>query len=191
MTAKTRRKAHTRTAIGTRRTVKDLARILFVQLLPACAAVGLSLGVAAAADQDFVERMVKRVNEIRREHNVAPVRENPKLSRVAQVHAEDMARHEFFGHRGSDGSRLEDRLKRVGFDYKVVAENLAGGLASPELTVDSWMESSEHRRNMVDVQLCRVGVGYVHVPGDAGKVAYEHYWTLVLARPTGPFCPLD
>jgi uncharacterized protein YkwD len=144
-----------------------------------------------AASQALADRMLKRINDVRREHSVAPVKEDAKLKQAALEHSKDMAEHDVFGHEGSDGAQLETRLKRVGFDYKVFAENVAGGLGSPEATVDAWMESPEHRKNLLNVQVCRIGVGYVHAPNDNGKITYKHYWTVVLARPPGPFCPLN
>ena len=142
----------------------------------------------AAERGDLAARMIERINQIRKEHNLAPVAGNRKLARAASIHASDIARNDLFGHRGSDGSRLEDRLKRVAFKFKLAAENVAGGLQSPEATVDAWMDSTGHRRNLLNPNMCRVGIGYAFVPNDKGRVTYKHYWTLVLARPPGPFC---
>ena len=139
---------------------------------------------------DLAARMIDRINQVRKEHNLAPVAANRLLARAAALHTSDIARNDLFGHRGSDGSRLEDRLQRVGFKFRLAAENVAGGLKSPEATVDAWMDSTGHRRNLLNPNMCRVGIGYTFVPDDTGRVTYKHYWTVVLARPPGPFCPV-
>lgn len=162
-------------------------------LICSLATGAMILGVSGGANAergDVATRMVKRINEIRKEHKLAPVAANLMLARAAMGHATDMARNDLFGHRGSNGSRLEDRLDRVKFKYKLAAENVAAGLDSPEATVDSWMDSTGHRRNLLNPNMCRVGVGYAFLPKDPGKITYKHYWTVVLARPPGPFCPL-
>lgn len=133
-------------------------------------------------------RMYKRVNEIRKEHNLGPVRPDKKLSLAAANHSKDIADHDLFGHRGSDGSRLGDRLRRVKFKFKLAVENVAAGYESPEKTVESWLNSPGHRRNMLDPNMCRIGLGYSFLRNDDGRYAYRHYWTIVLARPPGAFC---
>ena len=170
-----------------------MRRRLGTILISLCALVVTIASVApdAFAERgDLAKRMIERINQVRKEHNLAPVAANRQLARAAGMHASDIARNDLFGHRGSDGSRLEDRLDRVGFKFKLAAENVAGGLDSPEATVDAWMDSAGHRRNLLNPNMCRVGIGYAFVPVDKGRVKYRHYWTLVLARPPGPFCPV-
>lgn len=165
------------------------------RILAAIAAVYLIVSGPAPAAADSVnarlDRMYKLINEIRKKHNLGPLNANPKLSLAAANHSKDIAEHDLFGHRGSDGSRLEDRLKRVGYNYKLAAENVAGGHESPEKTVDSWMNSTGHRRNMLDPNMCRIGLGYAFLKNDGGAHTYHHYWTIVLVRPPGVFCPVN
>ena len=164
-----------------------------IALAAACVETPLAVETTVAVETpvakgDPAVRMITRINEIRRRHELAPVAPSPLLVRAAAAHAADIAGNDLFGHRGSDGSRLADRLRRIGFDYRRAAENVAGGLESPEATVESWMRSPGHRRNLLDPNMCRAGVGHVHVPDDGGRVRYERYWVLVLARPAGRAC---
>jgi uncharacterized protein YkwD len=95
-----------------------------------------------------------------------------------------MAKRDFFRHRGSDGSETPERLARTGYSYRIAAENIAGGEASPEKTVDRWMSSEGHRHNILIPEIRDAGVGYVYLRDDRGAVRYRHYWTLTLgARP--------
>lgn len=132
-------------------------------------------------------RVLKRVNEIRKARGLPPVAFSPRLARAARDHSRDIARHEMMGHRGSDGSRLPDRVKRVGYRYRLVAENVAAGQTTPKETVEAWMKSPGHRRNLLLRRVCRAGVGYARMPDEA-KSTYTHYWTIVLARPPGNGC---
>lgn len=155
-----------------------------------CFALTVFAGITGsdAGASDPIARMVAQINAVRKAHNVSPVAANALLMRAAQDHTNDMVRNDLFDHRGSNGSRVGDRLKGVEFKYKLAVENISGGLESPEATVRHWLDSAAHRRNLLNPNMCRVGVGYAHDPQDGGKVTYKHYWTMVLARPPGPFC---
>lgn len=156
----------------------------------ALGATGFDVTAAGAEGVTLADRMIRRVNQVRKEHGLAPMKLEVPLAKAAAGHARDMAENDFLGHRGSDGLRLELRVKRTGFKFKHVAENVAGGLASPEKTVDNWMKVADHRRNLLDPNFCRIGAGHAFVPGDDGKVRHGHYWVLIMARPPSPFCPV-
>lgn len=156
----------------------------------ALGAIGLDATDLRAEGVTLADRMIRRVNQVRKEHGLAPMKLERLLAKAAAGHARDMAENDFLGHRGSDGLRLMLRVQRTGYKFKHVAENVAGGLSSPEKTVDNWMADRDHRVNLLDPNMCRVGAGHAFVEGDDGKVRHRHYWTLIMARPPGPFCPL-
>ena len=136
----------------------------------------------AIADQNhdtIVERVLKHVNLQRAMNGVAPLAMNGQLSEAAQKHAEDMARRDFVDHQSPDGRALQDRIASVGYPWRVIAENLAAGLSSPESTVEPWMTSPGHRDNMLSPDYLEAGIGYA-VPSDEGKrPRYSHYWVVV------------
>jgi uncharacterized protein YkwD len=88
-----------------------------------------------------------------------------------------MAQNDFFSHTGSDGSSFTDRLIRAGYTFSAAAENIAAGTTTPERTVDGWMNSEGHRRNILNCELREIGVGYAYLENDTGSVNYHHYWT--------------
>lgn len=133
----------------------------------------------AGAGELPAERMLAAINEERHQHGLEPLVAEESLMRVAEAHARDMALNGFVGHRGSDGARLEVRLARVGYPYRLAAENVAAGIETPEATVAGWMGSDGHRRNILLPGLGEAGVGYVATPG-ADAAGYGHYWALVL-----------
>ena len=65
------------------------------------------------------------------------------------AHARDMARHGFFGHKGSNGSSVGGRLKAAGCRFTGAAENIAKGQRSDAEVVAAWVASPGHRRNML------------------------------------------
>ncbi len=134
------------------------------------------------ADDSFnrtIERVLKHVNLQRAMNGERPLTLNARLSEAAQKHAEDMARNDFVEHRSPDGRGLQDRLASSGYPWRVIAENLAAGFASPETTVESWMTSPGHRDNMLNREYMEAGVGYATPPADGKKPRYSHYWVVV------------
>ena len=49
------------------------------------------------------------------------------LDRTALIHAQDMAKKNFFEHQGSDGSTVAARATKVGYDWRSIGENIAAG----------------------------------------------------------------
>lgn len=156
-------------------TIPRLFCVLLVLLL-VLAAAGAAPAAATPAEAG---QMLALINQIRTEHGLPTVRLEPRLTEAAEAHSRDMARHDVLGHEGSDGSTLEDRMARVGYAFRVVAENVAGGQKTPEQVVEAWMNSPEHRENILRPAVRQIGVGHAQAPG----TQYGDYWTLDLAAP--------
>ncbi len=125
-------------------------------------------------------RMLVRINVHRLRFGLVPLTIDSRLAAAARAHAADMATRDYFSHNGPDGSGFQQRITRAGYRWRVVAENLAAGLASPEATVDSWMTSPGHRKNLLNPAFRHAGIGHVFRQPDTGAVRYGHYWTLTL-----------
>ncbi len=115
------------------------------------------------------------VNANRRAHGRAPLAYNQRLSRAAMKHACDMAVNNFFGHRGSDGTNSQARVRQVGYRDCIVAENLAWGYPNSRQIISGWMNSSGHRRNMLHPRIAEMGIGITQGPKGPN-------WVLVVAK---------
>ncbi len=105
------------------------------------------------------------------------------LTRAAQTHAEDMAAGHFVSHQGSDGSSVADRVERAGYDYRVVAENIARGQPDVTTVVADWMESPGHRGAILHREVTNIGVGFATAPHKqepGGVVVPGCYWVMVV-----------
>lgn len=128
---------------------------------------------------DFVARVVARSNDYRSTAGCPALVLDDRLTSAAQRHSDDMARNNFMAHTGSDGSSPWDRIEDTGYRYRLAAENVAAGYASPEEVVEGWMQSAGHRANILDCDLREIGVGY----GYNAASTYRHYWTQNFATP--------
>lgn len=125
----------------------------------------------------FIIRIAELTNRQRVQAGIAPLRLNLKLSAAAYTHSRNMALNDFFGHTGSDGSRVGQRVAAQGYKYSRVGENIAAGYATPEQVMEGWMNSPGHRANILSPDVREIGVGFYFLANDSGQAPYQYYWT--------------
>jgi uncharacterized protein YkwD len=101
-----------------------------------------------------------------------PLALEARLTRAAQLHAEDMRASGTMSHTGSDGSTFTQRIDRQGYAWAAAGENVASGYGTPEAVVDGWLGSDGHCANLMHGGFADLGAG------EAGR-----FWALVFARP--------
>lgn len=109
--------------------------------------------------------IVGGTNEFREAEGRAGVAVKDKLEETAKAFAAYMARTGRYGHT-ADGKKPADRAADRGYEYCLVAENIAyafhpDGFTSENLAarlVKGWKESPGHRKNMLDPDLTETGV---------------------------------
>ena len=125
---------------------------------------------------DEEEAVFHRINQERQNANLPPLRIAQELLVAARRHSNDMAQNNIFSHTGSDGSSPFDRMIEAGYRFRYAGENVAAGYPTAQQTVNAWMNSAGHRRNILNRNFCDVGIGYAY---DA-RSSYRNYWTLTL-----------
>lgn len=132
-------------------------------------------------------RLIDLVNSVRARYGLSALTADNRLMEAAQLHAEDLAwqaaraQLATYGHgphQGSDGSLPADRVRRAGYNYRIVGENVAAGRQVPEFTVADWIESDGHFRTMTDRRVREAGAGFAYNPQDQ---QFQYYWVLVVA----------
>jgi len=98
---------------------------------------------------------------------------------AARLHAEQMAAYRRADHTisGATYPTMQSRLDAVGYVYSSAAENVAWNQGSAQEAVNSWMNSSGHRANILDPQLTEMGAAMAR---DANG---QPYWIQVFGRP--------
>lgn len=84
---------------------------------------------------------------------------NIELAVAAQRHAQDMVDNGYFAHDSRDGRSFSDRCEEAGYDGSPRGENIAQGQRTPEQVMESWMNSSGHRNNIMSEGSDEIGVG--------------------------------
>ncbi len=115
-------------------------------------------------------------NRYRDSEKKPPLKWEPRLSEAARAHARDMAGHNKLAHEGGDGSLPKDRVRRFGYVYQEVGENVASGQATVAAVMRSWIESEPHRENLLG-DFTEMGAAVAR--GSDG----ENYWCVDFGRP--------
>ncbi len=109
------------------------------------------------------------INASRKAYGFAPLRMDAALSAVAQAHAVDQVRYNYFSHVGRDGSTYRDRITRAGISWSHAGENQCldyGGITHALAWCHSIMMAEpypgvwNHIANILDPNFNRVGFGY-------------------------------
>jgi uncharacterized protein YkwD len=119
-----------------------------------------------AAVEDLRAATLCLMNAERTARGLGRLQSEPLLGRVAAGYARQMVRGQFFDHTSPAGSTMLARIKATSYLRDVtswsVGENLAwgtGALATPRAMVRAWMQSAEHRANLLDRHFADVGIG--------------------------------
>ncbi|QDL70547.1 CAP domain-containing protein [Streptomyces malaysiensis subsp. malaysiensis] len=113
-----------------------------------------SAGPEAASEAE----VLTLVNKERKKVGCAPVTADSKLAQLAEDFSEDMSLRQFFDHISPDGDSPWDRAESAGI-LDLGGENIARGQSDAQAVMDSWMNSSGHRANILNCSFKRLGVG--------------------------------
>jgi len=108
--------------------------------------------------------LLKMVNAERVRLGHKPLKFSPRLTIVARGHSYDMAIRRYLGHNSPEGGTPADRVRGVGIEFRAVAENLyvesEHDLETlPARAIKRWLESAEHRANMLSDDFAATGLG--------------------------------
>jgi uncharacterized protein YkwD len=152
-------------------------------MLPKCGAVSLepsrpetsmNTNVASSAITDLEKAVNQEINKYRASKKLPPLSVDPRISQIARIHSENMAKGKVrFSHDGFEG-----RAKAITIPYQSVAENLAYNMGYSEpvpKAVEGWIKSEGHRKNM-EGQFNLTGIGI------AKNAKGEYYFTQLFVR---------
>lgn len=104
-----------------------------------------------------------------------PLRLNPTLQSVANSHAAEMARYNYFSHTGRDGSTVDSRATQAGYPWRSIGENIAAGQTTADAAVQGWIKSPGHCANIMSPAFREMGAAFVVSPQSSMGV----YWAQV------------
>jgi hypothetical protein len=103
--------------------------------------------------------VVALTNQNRIDDHLPALVTSPLLTQAAQLKAEDMAANSYYAHVSPDGKTPLYWLGVVGYHYLNAGENLVIDRTTSEQVVSAWMNSADHRENILRPQFTEIGVG--------------------------------
>jgi uncharacterized protein YkwD len=117
------------------------------------------------------QAVLSLTNDVRASRRLAPLDPSDALAAIARRHSQDMLDRGYFDHRTPEGLHSADRIARGGLTFDATGENIymvknatAGPTDLAWGMVKGWMNSREHRANILTPDYRVAGVGVVATP---------------------------
>jgi uncharacterized protein YkwD len=117
-------------------------------------------------------KIFELLNTERAANNLPELRWDDALFKAARQHALRMLDLNSLEHQLPGEPSLEERLTNAGARFTFIAENIGVG-KDPSIIHAGWMNSTGHRRNILDPRATVVGIAVVH--GTGGLFAVEDF----------------
>ncbi|MDP9191666.1 MAG: CAP domain-containing protein [Acidobacteriota bacterium] len=132
--------------------IVPIALVMFVAL--AASAVEPSNEITAA-------NVLRLMNDYRASEGLAPLHSDERLDLAAADRMQHMEEESFWSHQSPKGESPFDWLDRRDYHYRAAGENLAYGFETARLLVQSWMESTGHRANILSRAYEDIGIAII------------------------------
>lgn len=123
------------------------------------------------------QEVLKLVNQERQKQGLKALTLNTKLTSVANMKAKDMADKNYFSHTSPTYGSPFQMLQNYGVTYTSAGENIAAGQRTSQEVMNSWLNSSGHRANILNKDYTQLGVGYYK------GGSYGTYWVQLFIKP--------
>jgi hypothetical protein len=102
--------------------------------------------------------LVDETNQARTADNLGQLTIDPLLTAAAQQKANDMVANNYFAHTSPAGVTPWDWFAKVGYQFSFAGENLAVNFSDSQDVTTAWMNSPEHRANILNGQYTEIGI---------------------------------
>ena len=106
--------------------------------------------------QDYAYQVAVAVNRERSEKGLKLLKYSDELSESAIVRANEIQTN--FSHTRPNGTSCFTAVTDRGISYRYISENIAYGQKSPEDVMNTWMNSSGHRANILSENFDYIGI---------------------------------
>lgn len=137
---------------------------------------GLKTGDVLGTEANItVTGLFNQTNVAREQNGVKPLNLNEKLNHAAFLKAKDMLSRQYWSHTSPDGVEPWKWFADAGYNYNEAGENLAKGFSTTSAIITAWLNSPEHKANIIKSNYRDVGFAVV-----SGKLS-DRSTTIVVA----------
>jgi hypothetical protein len=116
--------------------------------------------------------LVDETNQQRVNDGLQPLAVSPLLTAAAQDKANNMVQDNYFAHTSPTGVTPWYWFGKVGYAFSVAGENLAVNFTDSQAVTNAWMQSPDHRANILDAQYTQVGIATAQGTYDGKPAIY-------------------
>ena len=109
------------------------------------------------------QEVLNLINDYRKQNGLENLEIYSKLQEIAEIKAKDIVENEYFSHNSPDLGTPFELMDKTGVCYQIAGENLAGNI-SPKKAVEAWINSKDHRDNILDERFTYTGISVVDSP---------------------------
>lgn len=138
---------------------------------------GQVINIPNMDDIKAIENEVIRLVNVQRANNgLGALTQNWELSRVARYKSQDMLSKGYFAHQSPTYGSPFVMMDNFGIKFSAAGENIAYGHKTPAEVMNSWMNSSGHRSNILSPAYNQIGVGVAKAANGT------YYWTQMFIK---------
>ena len=103
--------------------------------------------------------LYRLINAYRIENKLTKLKIQPALELSAKNKVADMIEHNYFGHEDKKNTPSWYLLHQAGYEYSIAGENLSSGHETPWQVFEAWLESDQHREQLLIEGYADMGAG--------------------------------
>lgn len=132
--------------------------------------------------------IISLTNQARQQYKAGTLKQNTLLTKAATAKANDMAQQHYFAHISPAGVTPWTWFKRAGYKYSLAGENLAIDFVQSEDVIQAWLQSTSHRRNLLNTKYRDIGVAVASakINGVDSLVVVQMFGTPVATKTVKP-----
>lgn len=136
--------------------------IAYVTLATEVSMKPLNKGIVDDFTAEEIE-LLALTNKERAHKGLQPLKMNKTLTGVAREQSASMARKHHLSH-SVNGKNFAYRIKKSGYPFRHVGENVARSKRSFPHVINMWMKSPGHRKNILGRHFKEIGIGIATTP---------------------------
>jgi uncharacterized protein YkwD len=159
---------------------KNLEKIRIATISAVISLIIASFGVPIIpqhAEATGDQTMTNLTNDQRTKFKLSKLKWSAVLARSAAVKVQDMCQKNYWAHTSTDGQTPWEIISSSGYEYSYAGENLAKGYTSDAQRVAAWMESPEHKANILGKNFKEIGSATISCDfqGKETTITVAHY----------------
>lgn len=167
--------------------------VAFVLLIAIAAEGALWVGTSILAPRSelfgliVANVLVDETNQNRTTNNDHALTVSPLLTAAAQEKANDMVANNYFAHTSPTGVTPWYWFEKVGYNFTYAGENLAVNFSDSQDVTNAWMNSPDHRANILNSDFTQIGIATAQGTFEGHPATYvvELFGTPVRPAPPG------